>query len=136
MRKILTASAGRRQGAVDGVNLFFGALLGANLGTLDGLRLLEYVQLIAILVGMVMALRILSTSERRRDALIVLLPPLLLLGAMFLAAKDGAPTGIKPDDLHRLAATMAIWVLFVLALELAPKGSGPHLPAGEGGKGG
>ena len=119
MRNIFGGSPERRQGAMDGLNLFFAALLGANLGTLDGLRLLEYVQLIIILLGTVMALRIVSTSGRLRDALVVLIPSALLLGIMALTAEGKGPTGLQTDDLHRLIATMVIWVGFVLVMEVA-----------------
>jgi hypothetical protein len=52
-------------GGIDGLNLFFGALLGANLGTLEGLALRDYVNFIVILAGTVMTIRMLSISERR-----------------------------------------------------------------------
>ena len=45
MKSLFINTAGGKAGAVDGLNLFFGALLGANLGTLDRLRLFEYVKL-------------------------------------------------------------------------------------------
>ena len=66
------AGRGSKEGAMDGLNLFFGALLGANLGTLEGLKLVSYVQLATLLAGTVMALRIVSTAERRGRAVIVL----------------------------------------------------------------
>jgi hypothetical protein len=39
IRKLLRTTPGGKVGAVDGLNLFFGALLGANLGTMRALEL-------------------------------------------------------------------------------------------------
>jgi hypothetical protein len=106
-------------GSIDGLNLFFGALLGANLGTLDQLRLVDYVKLTVLLAGTVMTLRMISTSERRLYALGVGAFYALLLGALVLVP-DLKPEGLGDQDLHRLVATMAIWMIFVLAIELTP----------------
>lgn len=110
---------GTRMGSIDGLNLFFGALLGANLGTLDQLRLVDYVKLTVLLAGTVMTLRMISTSERRLYALGVGAFYALLLGALVLVP-DLKPEGLGDQDLHRLVATMAIWMIFVLAIELTP----------------
>jgi uncharacterized membrane protein YoaK (UPF0700 family) len=108
---------GRKEGAVDGINLFFGALLGANLGTLDGLKLVTYVQLMVVLVGTVMALRMISTSENRGAAFVLLGVYLLALIAM-VAMPQFQPAGLPQDDLHRLVATLVVWVAMVVMLEL------------------
>lgn len=102
---------------MDGLNLFFGALLGANLGTLEGLKLVTYVQLATLLAGTVMALRIVSTTEQRGRALIVLGVYGLLLAAL-VKVPALAPRGMDPDDLNKLVATLGVWVGFVLILEL------------------
>src|SRR5687768_4800048 len=65
MKRRFAIERERRTGAIDGLNLFFGALLGANLGTLGGLKLVNYMQMIAILAAMVIALRVLSASAKR-----------------------------------------------------------------------
>ncbi|MEO6225646.1 MAG: hypothetical protein ABIO80_07335 [Sphingomicrobium sp.] len=115
-------SPGHRSRAIDGLNLFFGALLGANLGTLDGLRLVDYVKLIALLAATVMALRMVSNAERRLPALVLLGFYALLLTAIVVLPQL-QPAGMKPADLHRLAATIAVWIVFALGLELLPAGA-------------
>lgn len=60
-RVVPVQRAETRAGAIDGLNLFFGALLGANLGTLDHIRLVEYVQLIVLLAGTVVTVRMVSS---------------------------------------------------------------------------
>ena len=119
MRKYLTQTNRERQGAMDGLGLFFGALLGANLGTVDQLPPMDYIQLITLLAGTVMVLRVLSTSERRGYALAAVILYVVLMG-MFLGVPAMRPDGLSAAAAARLGATLAIWVLLVLFLEYWP----------------
>ena len=119
MRQYLRQTHSERMGGIDGVNLFFGALLGANLGTIEQLPLIDYIELIVILAGTVVTLRLVSTSDRRGYAL-ASLGLYILLVAIFLAAPGLKPEGLSPEAAARLGATLAIWVLLVLALEYWP----------------
>ncbi|HEX8625925.1 MAG TPA: hypothetical protein VF782_12745 [Allosphingosinicella sp.] len=127
MRRLFRNTAGGKAGAIDGLNLFFGALLGANLGTLDALRLVDYIQLATLLAGTVMTVRMVSTSERRPLMLAVLAVYAALLVALVLLP-DFKPAGMKVEDLHRLVATLAVWVIFVLGIELSPIREDPEPP--------
>jgi hypothetical protein len=117
IRKLLRTTPGGKVGAVDGLNLFFGALLGANLGTMQALELRHYVTLVVLLAGTVMVVRMISTSERRTYTLVLVGVYALILGVVLMFLP---PKGMSPDDLHRLAATLAIWVLCILGAELSP----------------
>jgi uncharacterized membrane protein len=119
MKGILRNTTGGKAGAIDGLNLFFGALLGANLGSMQHMALYDYGQLIFLLAGTVMVLRMLSTSERRTYMLITLAFYVALVGA-FLLVPALQPKGMALDDLHRLVVTLAVWVVFVLGAELSP----------------
>jgi predicted membrane channel-forming protein YqfA (hemolysin III family) len=130
MRGLFRNTAGGKAGAVDGLNLFFGALLGANLGTLDALRLVDYIQLTTLLAGTVMTVRMVSTSERRPLMLAVLAVYVALLVALVLLP-DFKPANMEVDDLHRLVATLAVWVIFVLGIELSPIREAPDPPPGQ-----
>lgn len=130
MRSLFRNTARGKAGAVDGLNLFFGALLGANLGTLDRLRLVEYVQIAALLAGTVMAVRMVSTSERRGLMLGVLGVYAFLLVCLVLLP-GARPDNMAVDDLHRLVATLAVWVIFILGIELSPIRESPPPPSGE-----
>ena len=130
MRSLFRNTAGGKAGAIDGLNLFFGALLGANLGTLDSLRLVDYIQLTTLLAGTVMTVRMISTSERRPLMLAVLAVYAALLVAL-VALPDFKPANMEVDDLHRLVATLAVWVIFVLGIELSPIRELPAPPAGD-----
>jgi predicted membrane channel-forming protein YqfA (hemolysin III family) len=124
MKSLFVSTPGGKAGAIDGLNLFFGALLGANLGTLEHLSLFEYVKLILLLAATVMTLRMVSTSERRVYMLVVLgAYALLLAGMATLPALH--PKGLALDDLYRLIATLAVWVFFVLGTELSPVSAAP-----------
>jgi alkylhydroperoxidase/carboxymuconolactone decarboxylase family protein YurZ len=106
-------------GGIDGLNLFFGALLGANLGTLDGLLLPDYINVIVVLAGTVMTIRMLTVSERRW----MMLATLVLYGAVLYAVVTIPalkPKGLADADLHRLVATVVVWIVFVLATEFWP----------------
>jgi uncharacterized membrane protein YqjE len=119
MKSLFVNTEGGKTGAIDGLNLFFGALLGANLGTLGKMPLPEYVKLVVLLAGTVMALRMISTSERRLYMLLVIgVYALLMVGLVTVPALR--PKGVAIDDLYRLVATLAVWVVFVLASELSP----------------
>ena len=108
-----------RRGGIDGLNLFFGALLGANLGTLDGLTTEDYVKLIALLACTIMSLRMLSTSERRWLILISLAVYCGFL-AMIYVTPQLQPEGLPADDLNKLLLTIAIWVVSVVSMEFWP----------------
>jgi len=119
MKKLLTSTEGGKAGTIDGLNLFFGALLGANLGTVTGLALYPYVLLILLLAGMVMALRMVSTSPRKGMMVGTILTYVVILGLVALVP-GLQPKGLDPGDLHRLIATLVVWVALVLAAEFSP----------------
>jgi hypothetical protein len=119
MKSIFRNTAGGKAGAIDGLNLFFGALLGANLGTTQGMRLYDYGMLIVLLAGTVMVLRMLSTYERKVYMFVTLAIYVAIIAAILLVPAF-QPKGMAIADLHRLVVTLAIWLLFVLGAELSP----------------
>jgi hypothetical protein len=96
-------------GGLDGLNLFFGALLGANLGTLEKLPLYEYVKPILLLSGTVMVIRMVSTSKDRPRMLRLVGLYAVFLGGLSLIP-GLRPKGMSIDDLHRLIATLGVWI--------------------------
>jgi hypothetical protein len=115
----LRNTAGGKAGAIDGLNLFFGALLGANLGTTQGMGLWDYFKIVVLLAGTVMVIRMISTSERRLYMLANVALYVVIMGG-FLLVPTFQPRGVEVADLHRLAVTLAIWVSFVLLSEWIP----------------
>lgn len=119
MRDMFRSTSGGKAGAIDGLNLFFGALLGANLGSIQGMTLPYYVELIFLLAAVVMTVRMLSTSPRR-TYMLASIALYVVIGAAFLLWKPFQPKGVAPADLQRIATTLAIWLALVLFTELSP----------------
>lgn len=123
MRGLFRNTAGGKAGTIDGLNLFFGALLGANLGTMQGLALYDYIKIIVLLAGTVIVIRLISTSERKMYVAANVLLYIALIGALlFYPALQ--PKGVDQADLQRLGATLAIWFALVLISELLPADAG------------
>ncbi|TFI57494.1 hypothetical protein E2493_14910 [Sphingomonas parva] len=118
MKSLLLQTKSEKAGTIDGLNLFFGALLGANLGTLGRMPLGDYVELVIFLSAAVVGLRLISTSDRR----LLALATLALIGiALVLRLSSGDyAEALSTGDLQRLEATLAIWVAFALLVEAAP----------------
>lgn len=116
---LMTQTPREKVATVDGIGLFFGALLGANMGTLDGLSLYDYAKLIIVLAAAVMTLRVFSTSERRLYAY-ALLGLYVAIVAIFLFLPGQRAAGLAEDDAARLAVTLAIWLGAVLTVEFYP----------------
>ncbi|HEX8841268.1 MAG TPA: hypothetical protein VF757_03110 [Sphingomicrobium sp.] len=119
MKDFFRNTAGGKAGSIDGLNLFFGALLGANLGTIQGMALFDYFKIIVLLAGTVMVIRMLSTSERRIYMLVSVALYVVLIGGTLLMP-GLQPKGVATSDLQRLAVTLGVWVALVLAAELMP----------------
>jgi hypothetical protein len=128
MRRLIRNTEGGKAGTIDGLNLFFGALLGANLGTVGQMPLLSYLELILLLAGAVITLRMLSTSAKRRMMLITIGFYGLLLAGIALVP-EFHPEGLAVGDLYRLVVTLAVWIVCVVAAELTPmEAEGPKDP--------
>lgn len=119
MREYLVQTHRERRGGIDGVNLFFGALLGANLGTVEQMPMGDYLKLIVLLAGTVVGLRMISTSERRLYALLSLGLYMFIVG-FALFSPTLRPQGLPEPALTRLGATLGVWVGAVLLLEFWP----------------
>jgi len=119
VKSLLRSTSGDRAGSIDGLNLFFGALLGANLGTMQALPLPVYVQLVLLLAGTVMIIRMISTSERRWFVLAVAAFAALAVAGMFFVPMF-KPKGLPEDAQHKLLATLAVWLVCVLLVEFLP----------------
>jgi hypothetical protein len=119
MKKYFRNTPGGKAGSIDGMNLFFGALLGANLGTMQSLPLYQYVQIILVLAGAVMVLRMLSTSQQRARIFGVLAIYVVLISIMVFVP-GLRPKGLPAGDFNKLIATLAVWVVCVVAVELSP----------------
>ena len=119
MKGLFTQTRREKAGTIDGINLFFGALLGANLGVADRLPAMSYAQVMALLAGLVVTIRIVSVSERRLYAYVSLAAYVVLMMVVLLVPALGID-GLARDDLQRLALTLAIWVGATVLVEFMP----------------
>ena len=116
---VLTYSDEERRATMVGVNLFFGALMGANLGVTERLPLGDYAQLVVLLCGMITGMFTIVVSQRRSVVIVTSGAIAVILGMIVLSAVDLVP----PDavaDLHRIIVTLLIWLAFIVAVKLTP----------------
>jgi hypothetical protein len=103
----------------NGVSLFLGALLGANLGTLNGLALVDYATFMAALAAAVMALQGVGRARSRRYALVMIGMLLAILGLVYREISV-ARLGLPQADIDRLFITIAVWFAAALVIEMTP----------------
>lgn len=119
MKHLFTQTKREMTGTIDGINLFFGALIGANLGTTDTMPAWSYAQLVTLLAGFVMTIRLVSVSERRLYAYGTLAVYVGLVLAVLLLPNIGID-GLAANDLNRLILTLSIWLGATMLVEFIP----------------
>ncbi len=118
-RALFSQTLAERAAYRNGLTLFFGALLGANLALLDGLDIRSYITLVALLAGVVMAFQLIGRSRSRLYSFVNLGIYAGLL-AYAVAYKDSLALGLAAGRLDQLLATLAIWLLGLAMIELIP----------------
>jgi len=117
-----------REAYRNGLSLFFGALLGAHLGTLETLPLIQYAIFVCSLVGVVMALQAIGRARNRFYALYLIATFLILLALSYdRAVTDLA--NVTRSQIDRLYVMLAIWFGAVLIIEITPVVGGDRTPA-------
>ena len=100
---------------LDGMNIFFGAVLGIVLGGTEAMAPLKFAGLLAMSAGMVVSILYISSSRHRLAyaAVAVILIALLprLLSDMFEPGEVSA----------HLQPTLAVWVAMVIGVEFVPR---------------
>jgi hypothetical protein len=106
-------------GAIVSVNLFFGALLGTNLGTLGTLPLHDCGMPIVLLADTVVTIRLFSTSERCAYTSDLLAFHLALVAAI-LFVPDLQPKGLAEANSPPYRSNAAIWLAAMMIGEYSP----------------
>ena len=119
MRKLVSYSGDERRATITGVNLFFSALLGANLGTLGDVPLDEYFQLVVILVGAVTAILTIAITRRRVTAIWSGVAVVMIIAV--IAILPGRRMGELADDFQRMAITLGVWLAMLLVVRFTPE---------------
>ena len=109
-----------KRAAVNGLNLFFGALIGANLGALEQLAIRDYAMLISIICLIVLYIQLAPVARQRWTYVGFLLLTVALLYAILLT-----PFGLRlfedrPRPAPHLFVTICIWLFSVAYIELRP----------------
>lgn len=120
-----------KRGMMSAINLFFGALLGANLGTVGDVSSRDYVSLVILLGGAVSAIYFALVSERRMYALATLAFYAAVIG-LVIKMPNRLFASLAPAEFERIALTLLIWLGFAAITELMPtRPSAGALPAVE-----
>ena len=109
-----------KRASISGLNLFFGALIGANLGSLEHLALQDYTLLISIICVIVLYIQLAPVARHRWTYLVFLLMTVALLYAILLT-----PFGLqlfkdRPRPAPHLFVTICLWLFSVGYIELRP----------------
>jgi hypothetical protein len=119
MKALLRYPENERRATGAGVNLFFSALLGANVGMMNDLPLNDYFKMILLLTGAVTSVFTIAVSERRSviwssgAALAIIL---VGMGAAFPMVAEASR-----QQFYRLIMTIAVWLAMLLILRFTPE---------------
>lgn len=109
-----------KRAAINGVNLFFGALIGANLGSLERLALSDYLLLITIVCLIVLYIQIAPVARKRWFYLLTLALTVAGLYVLLLTPVGLAFFKDRPRPAPHLFVTICVWLGAVAMVELRP----------------
>ncbi|WP_126173367.1 hypothetical protein [Altericroceibacterium xinjiangense] len=115
-------TASEKRAALSAISLFFGALTGANLGTIEKLVLRDYTLIIAIICLIVLYIHLYPVGTRRWSNLAHLL---VLTGGLYvlLVHDIGAAAFHGPRPTPHIFVTICFWIASLAAVELRPVAS-------------
>lgn len=112
-------TATERRAALSGVSVFFGALIGANLGVSDRLSIPEYVLMIAVICLIVLYIHVVPVARKRWSTVANLAA--LVAGLYVLLVHDAGLLvfdGVRPSP--HIFVTICFWLASVAVVELRP----------------
>ena len=109
-----------KRASVNGLNLFFGALIGANLGSLEQLALQDYTLLISMICVIVLYIQLAPVARQRWLYLGILVMTVALLYVLLLTPQGLQFFKDRPRPAPHLFVTICIWLLSVAYVELRP----------------
>lgn len=112
-------TAEEKRAALNGISLFFGALIGANLGATADMILSDYVLVIAVICLIVLYLHLASVAQRRWRSIAHLAA--LLSGLYVLLIHPlGMLVFVGERPPPHMFATICLWLSSVAMIELRP----------------
>ncbi len=128
-RLFVSYTEAERRSTLAGVNLFFGALLGAHLGTMDQLPLRDYILLVVLLAGAVTGILLVVSSRRMSVIWATVVIYVVVFGAILLVPAAQPPN--MEDELQRIVAMLAVWLVLLMGIRLQPAVPEEGEPAGD-----
>ena len=125
-RMFLSHTESERRSTLAGVNLFFGALLGAHLGTMGDVPIDDYIFLIMLLAGAVAGIFTVAGS-RRTGVIWATVSLYVLVFAAILFFPEMQPRHME-DEIQRIVAMLAIWLVVMVVLRFMPVLPEPEAP--------
>jgi hypothetical protein len=109
-----------KRASVNGLNLFFGALIGANLGSLEQLALRDYTLLISMICLIVLYIQLAPVARQRWLYLAILLMTVVGLYVLLLTPQGLRFFENRPRPAPHLFVTICVWLFSVAYVELRP----------------
>lgn len=119
MKRLISAlrmSPAEYRANMEGLNIFFGAVLGVVMATTDRLDSLDFAITLAVTAALVVTLLYVSSSRHRLVY--------ALLGAGMVATLDSFLGQLLRDEAGmppHLQPTLAVWLGFIVLVEFAPR---------------
>jgi uncharacterized membrane protein YccC len=118
MRHIFTQTPEERRATLTALNIFFGALLGALLGSLSTVPIGKFILLVFLLMGAVTALFTIAFVKERRSVALSAVSFLAMIGILWFSP-NAVPASIR-GEAERIVATLLVWLLALVVMRLAP----------------
>ncbi len=107
-----------KRAAITGINLFFGALIGANLGSLERLAIRDYLLLIIIVSLIVLYIQLAPVVRRRWSHLLTLATTVAGLYVLLLTPVGLAVFEDRPRPTPHLFITICLWLVSVATIDI------------------
>jgi hypothetical protein len=115
-----------KRAAINGMNLFFGALIGANLGSFDSLNERDYLLLIIIVSLIVLYIQLAPVARRRWPQLVNLVLAVAGLYVLLMTPFGLELFADRPRPSPHLFYTICLWLLTVAWVEIRPLADPPE----------
>jgi hypothetical protein len=109
-----------KRAATNALNLFFGALIGANLGSLQDLPLRDYTLVVSMVCIVVLYIQLAPVARHRWVSLVVLASYVGMLYLLLLAPPGLHPFPDRARPQPHLFVTICVWLVAVAYIELRP----------------
>jgi hypothetical protein len=109
-----------KRASLNGLSLFFGALIGANLGSIEVLPVGDYMLIVTIVCVIAIYIHVAPVARNRWTAIAALLATVggLYIVMMTPFSDRIFDTGIRPKP--HLFFTIALWLVSIVLIELRP----------------